>query len=75
MTTTTQALSGTEQGDYLTIQDKIKMHGTPDEVQEFIELQAEIVNTVVSTNSSIQADIGNQVRARILNSSKFRKYK
>ena len=73
MTTTAQALSGTEQTDYLKIQKAIEAKGGQ-ELEDLSKLQAKIVNDIVSANSSIQGDIANQVRAKILNSSKYTKY-
>jgi hypothetical protein len=75
MTTTTQALSGTEQQEYINIQNNIKARGTPQELKEFRETRADCVETVVSDNSSIQGDIANQVRARIVNNPIYDKFK
>lgn len=74
MTTTTQSLSGGEQGDYLTIQKNVEDRGTPEEKAELKELQAEIVNELVSENPAIQGEIANRVRAGILNSAKWKPF-
>lgn len=73
MTTTTQALSGAEQAEYLKIQKEMEKLGGQ-ELKDFVELQGQIVNGVVSGNSSVRGDIANQVRARILNNKKYNKY-
>ena len=75
MTTTTQALSGSEQLDYIEIQKNIEAKGTPEEKQEFHALRAKIVDDVVTDNPSVQGDIANQVRARIVFNPKYDKFK
>jgi hypothetical protein len=75
MTTTTQTLSGSEQQDYINIQKNIETRGTKQEKDEFRDLRAKIVDTVVSGNSSVQGDIANQVRARIVFNPKYDQYK
>jgi hypothetical protein len=75
MTTTTQALSGSEQTDYIEIQKNIEARGTAAEKEEFENTRADCVETVVSSNTSIQGDIANQVRARIVNNPKYEPFK
>ena len=75
MTTTTQTLSGGEQTDYINIQKNIEIRGTSAEKKEFEETRADCVETIVSANSSIQGDIANQVRARIVNNPKYEPFK
>jgi len=75
MTTTTQALSGNEQTEYIKIQKNIEARGTAQEKKEFEETRADCVETIVSDNTSIQGDIANQVRARIVNNPKYAPFK
>jgi hypothetical protein len=75
MTTTTQTLTGTEQDEYVRIQKNIEDRGSAQEKQEFHDTRADCVDRVVSRNSSIQGDIANQVRARIVNNPKYAPFK